>query len=100
VLLAEPILISLPVLWFFASPILGTSEAPAHLRHGKMFYFHVIGGLCVIIAGGGALHIGWTGADSKRHRWFGYTYLGLGSVMSLSALSFLPRPLTNLAASI
>jgi hypothetical protein len=83
-LLAAAILTSLPVLWVFA--ILDSSEAPAHARHGVTLYVHVVGGLIVIMAGAGALYIGWTRKAFKRHKWFGYTYLGLGSVMALSAL--------------
>jgi hypothetical protein len=86
-LLAAAVITSLPVLWVFATPILDTSEAPAHVRHGATLYLHVIGGLSVIVAGGGALYIGWTKRAFKRHKWFGYTYLGLGSVMALSALA-------------
>jgi hypothetical protein len=66
--------------------ILNTTEAPAHVRHGTTLYFHVVGALAVILAGAGALYIGWTKKAFKRHKWFGYTYLGLGSVMALSAL--------------
>jgi hypothetical protein len=85
-LLTGAILTSLPVLWFFAVPILTTSEAPVHLGHGATLYLHVIGGLSVIVAGGGALYIGWTRRAFKRHRWFGYSYLTLGSLMAVSAL--------------
>jgi hypothetical protein len=85
-LLAGAILTALPVLWFFAIPILDTSEAPAHLEHGATLYLHLIGGLSVIAAGGGALYIGWTRRAFRRHRWFGYSYLGLGSIMAVSAL--------------
>ncbi len=46
----------------------------------------MIGGLAVILAGAGALYIGWTRRSFKRHKWFGYSYLTLGSVMALSAL--------------
>lgn len=52
-LFACAIITSLPVLWFFARPSLDTSEAPAHVRHGATLYFHVIGGLSIIVAGGG-----------------------------------------------
>jgi hypothetical protein len=86
-LLTAAILTSLPVLWFFATPILNTSEAPAHFRHGVTLYLHVVGGLSVIVAGAGALYIGWTKRVFKRHKWFGYTYLSLGSVMAASALA-------------
>lgn len=86
-LFAAAIITSLPVLWFFAIPILDASEAPAHISHGATLYLHVIGGLSVIVAGGGALYIGWTKKAFKRHKWFGYCYLGLGSVMALSALA-------------
>ena len=86
-LLAGAILTALPVLWFFAIPILDTSDAPPHVAHGVTLYLHVIGGLSVIVAGGGALYIGWTRKAFKRHRWFGYSYLGLGSMMALSALA-------------
>ncbi|HEX9931795.1 MAG TPA: hypothetical protein VGB08_03030 [Allosphingosinicella sp.] len=44
-LFAGAILTSLPVLWFFATPILDTSEGASHLRHGTTPYLHVIGGL-------------------------------------------------------
>jgi hypothetical protein len=81
------IITSLPVLWFFATPILSASESAPHLRHGKTLYLHVIGGLTVLIAGGVALYIGWTKRAFKRHKWFGYTYLAFGSVMALSALA-------------
>lgn len=85
-LLAGAIATSLPVLWFFAIPILDASEAPAHVEHGPTIYLHVIGGLAVIATGAGALYIGWTRRAFKRHRWFGYSYLGLGSIMAVSAL--------------
>jgi hypothetical protein len=85
-LLAGAILTALPVLWFFAIPILDRSEAPPHVAHGVTLYLHVIGGLSVIVAGGGALYIGWTRRVFKRHRWFGYSYLTLGSIMAVSAL--------------
>lgn len=85
-LFAVAIITSLPVLWFFATPILDAREAPAHVRHVATLYLHVIGGLSVIFAGGGALYVGWTRKAFKRHRWFGYTYLSLGSLMALSAL--------------
>jgi hypothetical protein len=85
-LLAGAILTALPVLWFFAIPVLDRSEAPAHAQHGVTLYLHVIGGLSVIVAGGGALYIGWTRRAFRRHRWFGYSYLGLGSIMAVSAL--------------
>jgi hypothetical protein len=42
--------------------------------------------LSIIVAGAGALYIGWTRRAFKRHRWFGYSYLGLGSIMVISAL--------------
>ncbi|MCY7281491.1 MAG: DUF2306 domain-containing protein [Sphingomonas bacterium] len=85
--MAGAIITSLPVLWFFAMPILDTREARPHVEHGVTLYLHVIGGVSVIVAGGGALYIGWTRKAFKRHRWFGYTYLILGSVMALTALS-------------
>ncbi|MBA3525540.1 MAG: DUF2306 domain-containing protein [Sphingomonas sp.] len=47
----------------------------------------MVGGVSIIVAGGGALYIGWTKKAFKRHKWFGYTYLGLGSIMALSALA-------------
>jgi hypothetical protein len=56
------------------------------VRHGATLYLHVIGGLCILVAGAGALYIGWTRKAFKGHKWFGYTYLGLGTVMALSAL--------------
>jgi hypothetical protein len=87
VLFGMALITSVPVLWFFAAPILDASEAPAHVRHGATLYVHVIGGVAIIIAGAGALYIGWTRKAFKRHKWFGYTYLGLGSVMALSALA-------------
>lgn len=86
-LLLAAILTSLPVLWFFAAPILDSSEASAHAPHGLTLYLHVIGGLTVIVAGAGALYIGWTRKAFKRHKWFGYTYLSLGSLMAISALA-------------
>jgi hypothetical protein len=86
-LFAGAILTSLPVVWFFATPILDTSNGASHLRHGTTLYLHVVGGLTVLFAGGGALYIGWTRRAFKRHKWFGYTYLALGSVMALSALA-------------
>jgi hypothetical protein len=86
-LFAGAIITSLPVLWFFAIPILDASEASAHVRHGATLYLHVIGGLTVIVAGGGALYIGWTRKAFKRHKLFGYSYLSLGAVMALSALA-------------
>ena len=81
------IITSLPVLWFFAFPILNGGEAEPHRTHGLMLYAHVIGGLTVIAAGAGALYIGWTKKAFKRHRWFGYTYLAFGSVMAVTALA-------------
>jgi hypothetical protein len=78
---------SLPVLWFFATPILNATEAPAHVRHGATLYLHVIGGLSILVAGAGALYIGWTRKAFKRHKGFGYTYLSLGALMALSALA-------------
>jgi hypothetical protein len=81
------ILTALPVLWFFAVPILNASDAAPHVSHGATLYLHVIGGLLVIVAGAGALYIGWTKRTFKRHRWFGYTYLTVGSLMALSALA-------------
>jgi uncharacterized membrane protein len=86
-LFAAALITSLPVLWFFATPILDAREAPAHVRHGATLYLHVIGGASTIVAGAGALYIGWTRKAFKRHRWFGYTYLGLGTAMALSALA-------------
>lgn len=86
-LLAGAILTALPVLWFFAIPILDTSEAPPHVAHGITLYLHVIGGVSVIVAGGGALYIGWTKRAFRRHKWFGYAYLVLGSMMAVSALA-------------
>jgi hypothetical protein len=86
-LFALAILTSVPVLWFFATPILDASQAPAHVRHGVTLYVHVIGGVSILVAGAGALYTGWTRKAFKRHKWFGYTYLGLGTVMSLSALA-------------
>jgi hypothetical protein len=81
------ILTSLPVLWFFAVPILNASDAAPHVSHGATLYLHVIGGVLVIVAGAGALYIGWTKKAFKRHRWFGYTYLAVGTLMALSALA-------------
>jgi hypothetical protein len=78
---------SIPVLWFFAAPILNASEISAHISHGITLYLHVVGGVVVILAGAGALYIGWTRKAFRRHKWFGYTYLALGSVMALSALA-------------
>lgn len=86
-LLATAILTTLPVLWFFAIPILDRSEAPSHVGHGATLYLHVIGGLSVIVAGGGALYIGWTRRAFKHHRWFGYSYLALGGIMAVAALA-------------
>ncbi|HZF95536.1 MAG TPA: hypothetical protein VEZ20_11780 [Allosphingosinicella sp.] len=94
-LFAAALVTSLPVLWFFATPILDASEAPAHVRHGATLYLHVLGGLPIIVAGAGALYIGWTKRVFKRHKWFGYTYLGLGTVMALSALALLLKLPTN-----
>jgi hypothetical protein len=86
-LFAAAMLTSLPVLWFFATPILNTSEGASHLQHGATLYLHVIAGLAIIFAGAGALYVGWTRRAFKRHKWFGYSYLALGSVMALSALA-------------
>lgn len=86
-LLTAAILTSLPVLWFFAIPIIDTSGAPAHMDHLATLYLHVIGGVSVIVTGGVALYIGWTRRIFRRHRWFGYAYLALGSMMAVSALT-------------
>jgi hypothetical protein len=85
-LLAAALATSLPVLWFIALPVLGAREAHAHLGHGLTLYLHVVGGLIVILAGAGALFIGWTKRGFGAHRWFGYSYLGLGAAMALTAL--------------
>ena len=85
-LFAAAIATSLPILWYFAVPVLEGSEVPTHLSHGATLYLHVIGGLTVIFAGAGALYIGWTKKAFRRHKWFGYTYLSLGALMAVSAL--------------
>jgi hypothetical protein len=38
----EGLTLALPVLWFFAIPVLNASEAPAHLDLGVMLYLHVV----------------------------------------------------------
>lgn len=85
-LLVGAILTSLPVLWLFVLPILNTSDIAAHNSHGTTLYLHAIAGLTVIVAGTAALYIGWTRRAFKRHKWFGYTYLVLGSAMAVLAI--------------
>jgi hypothetical protein len=80
------ILTTLPILWLIVLPVLSLRELESHSAHGSALYVHALGGVAMLGLGAVALYIGWTKRAFKRHRWFGYGYLMLGSIGAASAL--------------
>jgi hypothetical protein len=85
-LFAGALLTSAPIWWQFAVPIFDGAHLPNHKGHLGPIIGHAIGGTFMIWAGAGALFIGWTGRLRRLHKWFGYAYLGGGSLGATIAL--------------
>jgi len=85
-LFALAILSTLPILWLIVRPMLNGANWPHHVSHLPILLVHVAGGLCMLVLGAAALYIGWTRKAFRRHRWFGYGYLGLGGTGAVAAL--------------
>ena len=77
---------SAPIWWRFAVPIFDGEKLPTHAGHVPTIIAHAAGGTFMIWAGAAALFIGWTGRLRRFHKWFGYAYLGGGSVGAAFAL--------------
>jgi hypothetical protein len=86
VLFAMALLTSALIWWRFAVPIFDGQNLPKHAGHVWTLVGHAIGGTFMIWAGAGALFIGWTGRLRRWHKWFGYAYLGGGSIGAAVAL--------------
>jgi hypothetical protein len=86
VLFALAILSTLPILWRVVWPMVSGANWPHHGDHLAILLLHVGGGLCMLFLGSAALYIGWTRKAFRRHRWFGYGYLGLGGAGAVAAL--------------
>ena len=78
---------TLPVLWIVVLPVLDLQALPRHHGHVPLLLVHAVGGLSMLLLGAIALYIGWTRRAFKQHRWFGYGYLGLGSMGAMAALA-------------
>ena len=85
-LLVAALATALPILWSFALPVLNASDAARHGTHGLTLYVHVSAGTAMIILGAAALYIGWTKKAFRRHKWFGYSYIVVGSCNALAGL--------------
>jgi hypothetical protein len=83
---AGALVTSAPIWWQFALPIFDGSKLGGHAGHAPTIIAHSLGGTFMIWAGAGALFIGWTGRLRRFHKWFGYAYLGGGSVGAVFAL--------------
>ncbi len=59
----------------------------AHAGHAAGVYLHALTGSVMLVSGALALHVGWTRRWFRRHRLFGYLYLGSGTGASLAALA-------------
>lgn len=76
-----------PILWIIVLPVLDTEALPRHIGRVPLLLTHAPGGLAMLVLGAAALHIGWTRRAFRRHRWFGYGYLGLSSIGAAAALA-------------
>ena len=83
---AGALVTSAPIWWRFAVPIFDGEKLPTHAGHVPTIIAHAAGGTFMIWAGAAALFIGWTGRLRPFHKWFGYAYLGGGSVGAAFAL--------------
>ena len=79
-LFAGALITTLRILWIVVLPVLDFQALPKHHGHVSLLLVHAVGGLAMLLLGATALYIGWTQRAFKRHRWFGYGYLGLGSM--------------------
>jgi hypothetical protein len=86
ILFALAILSTLPILWRVVWPMMSGANWPHHDSHLMIVLIHASGGLCMLVLGSAALYIGWTRKAFRRHRWFGYGYLGLGATGAVAAL--------------
>lgn len=86
ILFALALATSAAIWWRFAVPIFDGANLPKHAGHVPTLVGHAIGGTFMIWAGAGALFIGWTGRLRRWHKWFGYAYLGGGSLGAAVAL--------------
>lgn len=77
---------SIVFIWLIAVPALGPARQAAHAGHVPMLSVHVIGGIVMLLAGAVALRIGLTRQWFRWHKAAGYTYLGWGTIASVSAL--------------
>lgn len=86
ILFAVALLTALPILWRVVLPMFTGANWPQHDAHLATILVHACGGLAMLILGAAALYIGWTRKAFRRHKWFGYGYLILGSTGAIAAL--------------
>ena len=92
ILLGLAILTSAPIWWLHAWPVLTLQKAAEHVHHHALLYAHAVGGTTMLVAGGAALYIGWTGRLRRAHKLVGYTYLLGGTAGALAALGLSVHP--------
>jgi hypothetical protein len=86
ILFGAALVTTLPILWIVALPVLDLQALPRHADHALLLFVHAVGGVAMLTLGAATLYIGWTRKLMRRHRWFGYSYLGLGTTGAVAAL--------------
>ena len=86
VLFVLALLTTVPILGRNVWPAFSGAIWPDHDGHMWTVLAHATGGLAMLLLGSAALYIGWTRRAFRRHKWFGYSYLILGSAGALFAL--------------
>lgn len=89
-----------PMLWFCTAlltisivfytnilPMLDGRSWPRFVPGLDIVIVHAWSGLIGLIAGAGALYVGWTKRQFRWHKWLGYSYLAAGSVNAGAALA-------------
>jgi hypothetical protein len=77
---------SLIFIWLVAVPAFSPERLVRHSSHVPLLSGHVLGGILMLLSGAVALRIGLTKQWFRWHKTAGYTYLGAGTIASVSAL--------------
>lgn len=85
-LIALAVVTTLPIFWANVIPMIIGSAWVQHNAHVPVLLIHVWGGLAMLVFGALNLYVGITRRWFRYHRYFGFAYLGLGSVGAVAAL--------------
>lgn len=86
VLISLAVMTTLPILWLNIVPMVFGTAWPQHMAHLGVILMHVWGGLAMLVFGALNLYVGTTRRWFRYHRYFGFAYLGLGSIGAIAAL--------------